>query len=232
LKTLLAISPHLDDAIFSAGALLWSLRREGWRVVVVTVFTGNVGRPTGFALACQLDKGLSADIDYMALRRDEDRQACAEIDVEPRHLPLLEAPHRGYTNAAALFDSVLPSDEVRGQVDTALAAVMAEFQPDVVLAPMAIGGHVDHVIIRSAVEAIVDSDGPPQWYWQDWPYSARSNKIDRQGASYLPFSEEALCAKTRACACYASQLGFQFGGADKLADEIRRQKVEWFHAVN
>ena len=72
MTTLLALSPHLDDAVFSAGATLFRAARRGWRVVVATIFTGNVAQPTGFALACQLDKGLAADVDYMALRRAED----------------------------------------------------------------------------------------------------------------------------------------------------------------
>src|SRR5438309_440747 len=40
---------------------------------MVTAFTATVLPATGFALACQLDKGLSPEVDYMALRRDEER---------------------------------------------------------------------------------------------------------------------------------------------------------------
>ena len=68
-RTALALSPHLDDAAFSAGGTLHALARAGWRVVVATVFTRSVPDPQGFALACQLDKGLDASVDYMALRR-------------------------------------------------------------------------------------------------------------------------------------------------------------------
>ena len=226
MKTLLAISPHLDDAIFSAGALLWSLRQRGWRIVVTTVFTGNVEQPRGFALACQLDKGLSADVDYMALRRQEDRQACATLDAEPLHLPLLEAPHRGYANAAALFDPVLPNDDVEVPVRAALTTVLAATRPDVVLAPSAIGSHVDHVIVRHAVEAIVR---PRRlWLWEDWPYVDRSGSIDRCGVRHLQVPAETHLVKLRACACYVSQLGFQFGGAEALAAQMDRQKREWY----
>ena len=45
----LALSPHLDDAVFSAGGALAVRVDAGWRVVVATLFTGNVERPTGFA---------------------------------------------------------------------------------------------------------------------------------------------------------------------------------------
>ena len=226
MKTLLAISPHLDDAIFSAGGLLWSFRRRGWRVVVATVFTGNVKRPSGFALACQLDKNLPANVDYMALRRLEDRQACATLDAEPLHLPLLEAPHRGYPNAAALFNVVLPNDQVEGQVRAALTTVLAATRPDVVLAPSAIGSHVDHVIVRSAVEAIAGTRR--LWFWEDWPYIDRIGSIDRCGAHYLLLSADACMAKVRACGCYVTQLGFQFGDPQALAAHLHGQKREWF----
>jgi hypothetical protein len=106
----LAVSPHLDDAVFSAGARLAEHAMAGDAVMVVTCFTGNVAEPQGFVLACQLDKGLPADIDYMALRRAEDEAACALIGAEPLHLPLLEAPHRGYDSAVALFGPRLASD--------------------------------------------------------------------------------------------------------------------------
>ena len=56
----LALSPHLDDAAFSCGGTLAALAAEGWEVAVATLFTASVEAPTGFALACQTDKGLPA----------------------------------------------------------------------------------------------------------------------------------------------------------------------------
>ena len=75
MPTALALSPHLDDAAFSCGGTLARLAGAGWRVVVATAFTATVPEPSGFALACQLDKGLAPEVDYMALRRDEDAAA-------------------------------------------------------------------------------------------------------------------------------------------------------------
>src|SRR4051794_17082837 len=99
----LAVSPHLDDVAFSCGGTLGVLRRAGWSVRVVTVFTATVLPLSEFALACQLDKDLGPDVDYMALRRREDAQAMACLDVDRvEHLDLPEAPHRGYTSAADL----------------------------------------------------------------------------------------------------------------------------------
>jgi LmbE family N-acetylglucosaminyl deacetylase len=36
-RTLLAISPHLDDAVFSVGATIAQASRQGWRTIIATV---------------------------------------------------------------------------------------------------------------------------------------------------------------------------------------------------
>ena len=226
MRTLLAVSPHLDDAAFSAGALLWTAAQRGWRVVVATVFTGNVAQPSGFALACQLDKGLPADADYMALRREEDRRACAALGAEPVHLPLLEAPHRGYENAAALFGGVSPHDAVALAVGERLAPLLAEVRPSAVVAPLGIGSHADHLIVR---DALVRLSPPRLRLWEDWPYLDRAGMTNRKEASPQNITPQARTAKQRACLCYASQLGFQFGGPAELREKLEAQAQEWFH---
>ncbi|MGH3277767.1 MAG: PIG-L family deacetylase [Trebonia sp.] len=39
----MAVSPHLDDAVISAGAALAALAAEAWPVTVLTVFAGDPG---------------------------------------------------------------------------------------------------------------------------------------------------------------------------------------------
>ena len=215
----LAISPHLDDAVFSAGARLASLAREGWRVVVATVFTASVPDPQGFALACQLDKGLAPEVDYMALRRAEDAEACRHLGAEPRWLPFAEAPHRGYGDAPALFAGLRADDGVVAAIAPALAALVAELEPDIIFAPQAVGGHVDH---RAVVEALAGLAPADVWWWRDYPYLARSGTVAEPYAARFTSVQERIvasdatsrAAKTEAALAYPSQLGFQFGGAD------------------
>ncbi len=224
MPTALAISPHLDDAVFSAGGTLARLAREGWRVIVATVFTASVPDPQGFALACQLDKGLGPDIDYMALRRNEDAAACARLGAEALWLPFAEAPHRGYSSAAALFAGLLPGDGIVAQLAPALRDLVDAVAPDAVLAPQAIGAHVDHV----AVVAALDGCPRPIRWWTDYPYAARpaprpSPFTQRFGSfddERIGLSEAELDAKRDAVAAYASQLGFQFGGVTAAREQI------------
>jgi LmbE family N-acetylglucosaminyl deacetylase len=204
----LAVSPHLDDAAFSAGATLAALADAGHEVTVVTCFTRSVPDPTGFALACQLDKGLPADVDYLALRRAENDAAMAVLGAASVELDLPEAPHRGYTSAPDLFAGVHPGDDVW----TDVADRLAGYDADLWLAPQALGGHVDHLQVLRAVAAL---DRPVLW-WRDSPYVLRQPDAlpgDELPADVSPV-EPAQHAGRRAdaCACYPTQLGFQFGG--------------------
>ncbi len=212
----LAVSPHLDDAAFSVGGTLARLADAGHDVVVVTCFTRSVPRPTGFALACQTDKGLVPDVDYLALRRAEDEAAMAVLGAQPVHLDLPEAPHRGYRDAGDLFAGVHPGDEVWRDV----AALLAPHEADLWLAPQALGGHVDHLQVLRAVAGL----SRPTLWWRDSPYVLRDPSAvpgPDLPAGLAAVELPAALAPDRerradACACYVSQLGFQFGGPEAM----------------
>lgn len=208
----LAVSPHLDDAAFSAGGVLAALAGAGHDVTVATCFTATVPDPSGFALACQTDKGLGPDVDYMALRRGEDTAAMSVLGARLLHLPLPEAPHRGYASAPELFGPVRPGDAVWQD----LAGELATLDADLLLAPQGLGAHVDH---RQVVRAVALLDRPTAW-WRDAPYVLRDPQA--QPSEDLPaelkelrLAQDAVC-RADACACYASQLGFQFGGESQM----------------
>ncbi|MEI5687558.1 PIG-L deacetylase family protein [Sphingomonas kyungheensis] len=210
---IVAISPHLDDAAFSVGGYLAARARAGDRVTIVTCFTGNVAQPTGFALACQLDKGLSADIDYMALRRGEDRDACAVIGAEAVHLPFLEAPHRGYASAPALFADRRSDDGLLAPLTVALGEQIERLAPDRLLGPLAIGDHVDHWVVRDALAAT----GADHLLWEDWPYLRRAAAApDETVRLRHTLTEQDRADRLAMCAAYVSQVSFQFGSIADL----------------
>jgi len=215
-----AVSPHLDDAVFSAGGTIGRLVAAGWLVRVVTCFTASVAGPSPFALSTQLDKGLPADVDYLALRRAEDAAALAVLGAEPVHLPLPEAPHRGYTSARDLFAGVHADDRIADDLRAALAPHLAG--ADLVLAPQAIGDHVDHRVVVDAVAALA----PQALWWRDTPYVLRRPDAApwtgvRAGEEKAVDIAAHLLAKVAAARCYATQLGLQFGGAEHVEPQLR-----------
>jgi len=220
---IVAISPHLDDAAFSVGGLLAAHARAGSRVTIVTCFTGNVPAPRGFALACQLDKGLGPEIDYMALRRAEDRAACAVIGATAIHLPLLEAPHRGYASAPELFGARRPDDRTLTPLAQSLGECCSSLAPDLLLGPLAIGDHVDHWLVR---EALPDA-GCLMLLWEDWPYLTRAKQRMSTTPSRVHRLNDADRAdRTAMCAAYASQIGFQFGSLQAMSAAVQAVQTE------
>ncbi len=225
MPTALLISPHLDDAVFSAGGVMALLAGRGWRVVMATAFTRSVHPARGFALECQRDKGLPDEVDYMALRRDEDAEAAALTGAEPLWLDLPEAPHRSYESAAALFGAYAPEDAVADELLASLRDTVRTVAPDLVLGPAALGSHVDHRRVLDALPLVV---GERPWaLWRDTPYIIRQPDA-RPGEAFLGGLEDVrlpvedtLDVKLAASAAYASQVGFQFGGAHAMMDAMR-----------
>lgn len=224
MPTALVLSPHLDDAAFSCGGLMAQLADAGWRSVLATAFTATVLPVMGFALSCQLDKGLGPDIDYMALRREEDRAAAAILGVTDLHwLDLPEAPHRGYASASALFGAIPAEDEVWRPLADRIAALLEDAQPDLVLAPQGLGSHVDH---RQMIRAVRQAAPRHLAFYRDTPYALRETSAvsDHLGPGLQECSfgiAAGLERKVAASCAYASQIGFQFGGPAPLAASLR-----------
>ena len=235
-RTALLLSPHFDDVAFSCGGIAAGLAHAGWRVLVVTAFTRSVHPAAGFALECQRDKGLADDIDYMALRREEDRAACTALGAEPVLLDLPEAPNRGYRSVAALFAPPREDDGVAGPLVDLLTQLMSGEHPALVLAPQGCGGHVDHVRLIDAVLEMRLQFPVVFGFYRDTPYVIRNPSAlpDPRVAAWarhdvmVPISEASCLGKQDAVACYGSQLGFQFGGvapARDALDELGRREA-------
>jgi LmbE family N-acetylglucosaminyl deacetylase len=220
-RAALFVSPHLDDVAFSCGGTLIRLIREGWQVRLCTVFTASVVWPQGFALACQLDKGLSADMDYMALRRMEDDEFARLAGVaDSCHLNFMEAPHRGYRDAADLFLGVHHGDEVWRE----LAGELTELAQDcgAIFAPQGLGNHVDHLQVILALQQAGLSDRAV-WY-TDTPYAIRfpsacpspllSGDLKKQSVTIE------LQRKIEGCRAYRTQVPFQFGSEERMERKL------------
>lgn len=213
--TALLLSPHLDDVAFSCGGLAALLADSGWRVVMATAFTRTIHPAHGFALACQLDKGLAPEVDYMDLRRHEDRAAAALLGVEARWLDLPEAPHRGYDSAPALFSGARADDTVWQDLAALLGPLLTELSPALVAVPQGLGRHVDHLQAIRAVLSV--RDAADLLFYRDTPYIIRDpSAAPAPGVPVGPSATldiaAALERKLAAACAYSSQVGFQFGG--------------------
>jgi LmbE family N-acetylglucosaminyl deacetylase len=229
-KTALVLSPHLDDAAFSCGGTMALLADAGWNVCLATAFTRPVHPASGFALDCQLDKGLGPEVDYMALRQEEDQVAADILGVaDLRWLGLPEAPHRGYESAAALFGPLLADDGVWRSLADIIAGLVGELAPDLVLGPQGLGNHVDHRQMIMAIEQAVPNENLA--FYRDTPYALR-NPAALPAVTMGGYVDTSVAIgpwlerKVAASCAYASQVGFQFGDPRAAASALRAFAVD------
>lgn len=216
MPTALFLSPHLDDVAFSCGGTLAKLAAAGWRCVLATAFTKSVPHPTGFALKCQTDKGLSPEVDYLAVRRAEDAEFARTVGAaEALWLDFPEAPHRGYESPAELFAGVKPGDGVAEALAESVHDLWRKYRPELVFAPQGLGHHADHLQLIAAVTAALPADAVT-WY-RDTPYALREAAATADFG--VPVGDH-LAAKLDGCAAYRTQLGFQFGGEAAMREAL------------
>lgn len=125
------MSPHLDDAAFSLGALISYLAHaRGHRVTIVTVFAGEstrAGPPSPWDAACGFeDRGVAANA-----RRREDDAACKRLGAAPVWLAFAGAEY----------------SPRRDDCDIATAVVSACEGCDVILVPGFPLRHPDHAAV-------------------------------------------------------------------------------------
>src|SRR4051794_27565794 len=84
------LSPHLDDAVFSA----WHVLSATGDVLVVTVFAGVP--EAGFVTALDRARGGQESAAVVARRRLEDRAALGLAGRAPVHLDLLDVDYRAF----------------------------------------------------------------------------------------------------------------------------------------
>lgn len=228
---LVVLSPHLDDAALSCGGTIHRTTRQGGRALVVTPFAGHVPEaPSRFAREVealwQLDAGVTT------ARRAEDEQAMAILGAEALRWDLIDGMYRTTPDDAALYPSFRAlRAEVRDD-DRLLRELTAKVRelPSAkrVLAPLAIGGHVDHQLTRRAAEAVFDR-APELRFYEDYPY-ARSRfalrRALRRRRRWIAESEELdevdVEARCAAVLAYPSQLRGLFDDERDLRRQLRR----------
>jgi LmbE family N-acetylglucosaminyl deacetylase len=221
--TLVVLSPHPDDAVLALGGLLTHNPRLGHRPVIVTVFAGTPPNDTS-PIAHRLYSDNPHIHDIAGVRRREDLAAGRLLHVDVRQLPHLDALFRTTPDGAPLYTDLnhifsAPDAEVE-QAAERLAHdwLDADLLPNPadVLAPLGIGGHVDHRIVRRAAELAHDKAGAATrrlHYYEDQPYAAR--RPQQRWHHLIPqrcvptvhhLTETVWQNKIDAIACHASQI--------------------------
>lgn len=208
------LSPHLDDVALSCGGLVWEQVQAGDRVSIWTICAGNPPPGTLSPFAESIHLRWQTGAQAATLRRAEDLRSCQILGATPRHFALADCIYRRdditgtplYTSEEALFGEIHPGEA--GLVHS-LGRQMADLLNggENLISPLAIGGHVDHRLVRAAAESL----HYPLWYYADYPYVVQAESSTalpkpEMRAVTFPVSERGLAAWIEAVAAYESQI--------------------------
>jgi len=172
----LLLSPHCDDIALSCAGILLK-RKIAAPLKMVTIFSHSNFAPR---LPQILDEKAITRI-----RNIEDRKFCERIAAEYRAIGLPEPPLRGYPNFSSIFDEGLePSQEPVYPVliEKLRESIGTENSVCLLLAPLGLGYHVDHLLLYQASLELASERSLPLVLYEDLPYSSElsSEELDAQ----------------------------------------------------
>ncbi len=230
LERVVVLSPHIDDAALSCGALLDGLAERVSRLVI-TIGCGNPGSPeTGRGVRQR--KGFAP----MAVRRREDIDAMNLLGCDYVHLGFQDGIYRRspvtgdliYRHARKKWST--PNVDDSGHIEElylTLRRLCHNMGSILLLSPMGIGGHVDHFIC--AITAIRIANARVRLlFYEDFPYAVDGNVGQGVGSPqeamarlgrepdrrfFVPVNVE---RQARLLLAYATQIPSLFGDAKRM----------------
>lgn len=224
------ISPHFDDTVLSCGGLIWEQAQQGIPVEIWTICAGDAepGELSMLAKLCHFQWGFESAQQVVAARTQENQQAAERVGAECVNFSIPDCIYRRDPGGELLYTEdvfVEPVSAEAGLPSEIAAALGSELQPgDVLVSPLAIGDHVDHVLARRAVELLTR----PCWYYADIPYYLKEPRKLAAHAKGLaefnlfPVSASGLEAWQNGVAAYASQMVMLYETVEKMKASLAK----------
>lgn len=216
MEKVIYLSPHLDDAVLSCGAIIWNqINLEDKAVEVWTIFAGDPPRGSISPFAQELHQRWQTASEATLARRSEDRLACERLGCKAVHLDFPDCIYRFQANSAQ--PRIIRNEDLftfNPDLDSPMIDILSHHLrknlPDncTVIVPLGVGGHIDHRITRLAAETLPQ----PHMYFADFPYAAEHpEEISEKTAGMndilrYPIFPAGLQAWQFAVSAYASQI--------------------------
>ncbi len=173
------VSPHLDDAAFSAGDLMTRLSPKV-PVTVVNVFTSaGIGSDSLSAKAFLKQSKTRDKTKLFESRVAEDLTALNQVGIKVINLDYVDALWRKdkKRNIYPIYRLNIISgnvskkdNELISQINKRVKEIVSETDDNyLIFSPVGIGNHVDHIVVRQACEKFDHII-----YWADFPYRLKS----------------------------------------------------------
>lgn len=238
----LFLSPHLDDVALSCGGRVRQLVEGGEEVCILTIMCGMAPDDNLSPFAREHHARWGRPQDMVAahrLRLEEDARAMTALGARGEYLDWPDAIYRGegkrrrtwfYTSNATLFAPLHPAEEpLVARLARDLHKHLGARRRGVVYAPLAVGNHVDHQLVRRAALRLHER-GYSVLFYEELPYAETPGSLlmalsEPPGATWVGvvhrLSEKDLAARVAAVGCYVSQLTGVFGDTTSYPLHIR-----------
>jgi len=238
------LSPHFDDVVYSCGGTLAVQVSNGLTPLVITVFggippAGLEVSPFAFQIHREMGAANQDAATIVSNRRKEEANALEYLHANYLWLDYLDAIYRGtppyYTSQQELIDGdVHPGDM---SIDKELAQTLVSLHerlPDTVwYAPLGVGRHVDHQIVASAADRLIQRGATVKFY-EDFPYilqeGALEARLQELGGTLEPAyveMSEMLPQRLEASDMYPSQIVLNFGSRANM----RKTMEDYTHGI-
>lgn len=224
-RTILVISPHLDDGVLSVGGIMQRAATNGADVIVATAFTADLAGAEPTQLATELHALWNLGPQPYEARRAEDVASVASLGARLLHGGLLDALYRTgpdgtalYPTRQSVFGPPAEGDTIHEPLSRLISGWIDALSPDLVLAPLGVGQHVDHLVTTQAVRRLAQLRPLNLALYEDMPYAtglfpvtAPDNVAAALGRTQWQVTGPQvlaadLPAKQAAIAAYASQI--------------------------
>jgi LmbE family N-acetylglucosaminyl deacetylase len=238
----LFLSPHLDDAVLSCGATIRRLTANHESVLILSVTAGDPPNPLPESPAIhELHERWAAGTNPYAARRSEDMNAAKAVGADVYHLTAYDCIYRTdqagtvlYPTFDEVFASIHPDDPLNYHLDAVvMPPTVIDAEAVTLYIPLGVGGHVDHQITRDW--GLTLKERHPAWkvrFYEEFPYT-RDEMAAERALEYFMWkeirldtqifwvSESEVDEKTKAIACYTSQLSSFWKSENAMVQEIR-----------
>lgn len=200
------ISPHFDDAIYSAGGLIWYLKTKKVPISVINVFTKPSGLSSTFSIMKYLRSCNYRDAKKLFNDRTiEDKKVLYRIGVKVYNLNFIDALWRikKIGKLPKLISKIIPEmeaiypifslsmkigkvskydDLLKLKISKKLRNITPKNEDYFIFSPIATGKHMDHTIVSD----VSTSEYNNIIYWEDYPYSLNENNKKKDYFIFKP----------------------------------------------
>jgi len=226
------ISPHLDDAVLSAGGLIYEQTHAGMDVEIWTFMCGFPPSEelSPYAQILHKDWGISSAADVVTARRAEDIRAANMVGAKTVYFDFLDCIYRRGRNGDWLYSYVFdPPHEEEVDLPAQIAeTIFARLKPtDQLVCQFGLGSHIDHILVRRAVDLLQ----LPVLYDVDIPYLFKAPEELAPNTAGMKehthrITEAGLKSWQDAISAYESQISSLFDSSDAMREQIKSYWAE------